>query len=137
MDISELDSIVADTGTLHVKDLDGQPMYKDGQPVRIVVHAPGTEAFAAVESRQTSRAVSRMAENDGKPSVPAPDVRKRERAEDLAAITVAFEGLTAGGKQGQELFRAVYSHPKSFFIVEQVEKFLKNLGNFKPVSESN
>lgn len=128
MDI--LTQAVADTGTLHLKNAKGEFMYDGDKPVRVIVHAPGSKAFAAIEARQTSRAVRRMQDNDGKISLPEPEVRVAEEAEDLAAITVRFENLSLADKTGDELARAVYSNPKLGFINRQVLKFINDWGNF-------
>src|SRR3546814_9038029 len=83
--------------------------------------------FAAIEARQTARAVKRMADNDGKPTVAAPEQRITEQAEDLAAITSEFRHFTyppAEGKQGQELFQAFYADPKLGYMAQQVTRFI-------------
>lgn len=128
MDI--LTQAVADTGALHLKNAKGEYMYDGDKPVRVIVHAPGSKAFGAIEARQTQRAVRRMQDNDGKINLPEPEVRAAEEAEDLAAITVRFENLTLGDKTGDELARAVYSEPKLGFINRQVLKFINDWGNF-------
>ena len=132
MDVSKL--IVADTGTIHVKSAAGEPLYADDartQPVRIIVHGPGSPAYAAVESRQTARALKRMNDNEGKMTAATAEERLAEQAEDLATITVRFENLTDGDKTGADLFQAVYGNPKVGFIAAQVTKFLKDWGNFQ------
>ncbi len=124
---------VRDTAAIHIKGADGEHLYSDGKPVRIVIFGPGSRRFAEVEARQTSRAVKRMQDNDGKVSVPSPEQRAKEQAEDLAAITVAFENLTyppAGDKQGSELFEALYADPTLGFIHRQITKAVQDWGNF-------
>jgi hypothetical protein len=132
MDVSQL--LVADTGTIHVKSAAGEPLYTDAartQPVRIIVHSPGSPAFAAVESRQTARALKRMNDNEGKMTAPTAEEALVERAEDLATLTVSFENLADGDKTGEALFRSVYGNPKLGFIAAQVTKHLKDWGNFQ------
>src|SRR3546814_17007062 len=76
-----------------------------------------------------------MADNDGKPTVAAPEQRITEQAEDLAAITSEFRHFTyppAEGKQGQELFQAFYADPKLGYMAQQVLKAVRDWGNFKP-----
>src|SRR3546814_15147300 len=78
-----------------------------------------------------------MADNDGKPTVAAPEQRITEQAEDLAAITSEFRHFTyppAEGKQGQELFQAFYADPKLGYMAQQVLKAVRDWGNFKPGS---
>lgn len=126
---------VADTAPIHLKGPDGEHLFDaDQKPVRIVVYGPGSRQFAAIEAKQTARAVKRMQDNDGKVAVAPPEQRDAEQAEDLAAITVAFENFTyppAGDKQGQELFQALYADRRLGYITEQVLKALRNWGNFR------
>jgi hypothetical protein len=134
MDVSSL--TVADTGTIHVKNAAGEPLYVDAartQPVRIIVHSPGSPAYAAVESRQTARALKRMNDNEGKVTAPTAEEALAERAEDLATLTVRFENLSDGEKVGEDLFRSVYGNQKLGFIAVQVTKHLKDWGNFQAV----
>lgn len=129
---------VVDTAPIHLKGADGEHLFDTkGNPVRIVIYGPGSKPFAAIEARQTARAVKRMQDNDGKVSVAPPEQRTKEQAEDLAAITVAFENFTyppAGDKQGQDLFEAFYADPKLGYMAQQVLKAVQNWGNFKPGS---
>lgn len=124
---------VAETAAIHVKDASGTPLYADDKPVRIIVHSPGSRAYATVESRQTGRAVKRMNDNEGKLTAATAEERREETAEDLAEITVAFENFTYGDGdlQGAALFKAVYADQKLGFITKQVTKFLADWGNFK------
>jgi len=131
---------VADTAPIHLKGADGEYLYSDGKPVRIVIYGPGSKQFSAVEARQTNRAVKRMQDNDGKMAVAPPEQRAAEQAEDLAAITVAFENFTyppAADKQGAELFAAFYADPKLGYMAQQVLKAVRDWGNFKPGSAGN
>lgn len=91
MDVKSLK--VAATGIIHVKDAAGEPQYDGDKPVRITVHGPGSRAFGTVKSRQTARFLKRMNDNGGKPPhVPAEEALA-ETAEDLATLTIAFDGL--------------------------------------------
>lgn len=134
---------VAESGMLHVKDAAGQPLYADAErklPVRIKLFGPGSEAFAAIEAKQSARALKRMQDNDGKITPPTAEERSKETAEDLAAITIGFENFSyppAGEAQGVALFQAVYADRKLGFVANQVTKFLADWGNFKPGSAGN
>lgn len=129
MDVSSLK--VASSAAIHVKGADGEPLYDGDKPVRIIVHGRGSRAFSTVESRQTARAVKRMNENDGKVTVGTAEERRAETAEDLAAVTIEFDGLEDGDKKGTALFESVYANPELGFITAQVTKFLADWGNFK------
>lgn len=134
---------VDDTAVIHVKNAAGEPLYADAErqlPVQIIIHGPGSDAYGVVEARQSARAVKRMQDNDGKITMPPFEDRLRETAEDLAAITVAFNNFSyppAGDAQGAKLFEAVYRDQKLGFIAKQVTKFVADWGNFKPGSAGN
>lgn len=128
---------VTDTATIHLKSAAGELLFADEartMPVQIVVYGPGSKAFGLVEARQSSRAVRRMQDNDGKITVAPFEDRVRETAEDLATLTVRFENLSyppAGDVQGAELFAALYADQSLGFIAKQVTRFLSDWGNFK------
>lgn len=134
MDISK--KAVAETAALHIKDANGEPMYADDarrQPVKIIIYGPSSNAFSVVEARQAARAVKRMEDNDGKVALLSPEERRKEAAEDLADVTVAFENFTyspAGDAQGRELYKAVYNDPALGFIVKQVRQGVQDWGKF-------
>jgi hypothetical protein len=130
-----LTQAAVDTAPIHIKGANGEHLYFDGKPVRIVIYGPGSTAAAEVEDRQTARAIKRMTDNDGKFMTPPMELRDAEAAEDLASITVSFENLAysaAGDKTGKDLFRAVYSDKKLGFIAQQIQKARADWGNFKP-----
>lgn len=131
---------VVDTAVIHLKNAAGELLYDGEKPVQIIIYGPGSKAYGVVEARQSTRAVKRMQDNDGKISVAPYEQRIAETAEDLASITVRFESLSyppAGDKQGQELFEAVYRDPSLGFIARQVTKFVADWGNFRPGSAGN
>lgn len=130
---------VADTAPIHIKGADGVHLYHDKKPVRIIVYGPGSDAFAEVDERQTARAIKRREDNDGKLAIGSKEEREAELAEDLATLTVGFENLSyppAGDAQGKELFRALYADKKLGFIAAQVQKTLRDWGNFKSSSNA-
>lgn len=132
---------VDETATIHVKNAAGELLYADGKerkkPVQIIIYGPGSDAYAAVEARQTGRTVKRMQDNAGK-MTPAPyEERRNEAAEDLAALTVNFVNFAyppAGDAQGAALFAAVYRDPKLGFITKQVSQAVQDWGKFKTAS---
>lgn len=132
MDVSKLKA--APTATLHIKDMTGAPLYDNGKPVRIKIHGPGTAAYGIVDARRTARSLTRLNENEGKITAPSAEESLAETAEDLADITISFEGLTSGDLTGRELFLAVYGDPELGYITKQVNKALGDWGKFKPAS---
>ncbi len=133
MDI--LTQAIADTATLHLKGADGQLLYSgqgtDKKPVLAILHSPGSEAYAEIETKQTQRFLKRMDDNDGKRTAMNADERLAQTAEDLADATVEFQNLNLGEHTGRALLLAVYGNRKLGFIANQVTKYLADWGNFK------
>jgi hypothetical protein len=130
---------VEDTAFIHLKDAKGDLLFSDGKPVGVTIYGPGSPAYSIVEGRQTTRALKRMNDNEGKVTAASPDERRLETAEDLAAITVGFDNLTytpAASAQGAALFQAIYAEPKLGFIVKQVSKAVADWGNFSAASKA-
>ena len=133
MDI--LTQAIADTAPLHLKDANGVLMYSgegaDRRPVRVILHSPGSEAYAQIETKQTQRVLKRLDDNDGKRTAMSAEERLAQTAEDLADATVEFENLTLADKTGRALALAVYGNRSLGFIANQVSKALADWGNFK------
>lgn len=131
MDI--LSQAIADTAVLHVKGADGLPLYSgpDKQPVQIVLHGPGSDAYAQIETKQGQRMLKRMDDNDGKRTAQSAEERLAQTAEDLADVTVEFKNIDLDGKTGRALHLAVYGNRQLGFIANQVMKFIADWGNFK------
>lgn len=132
---------VVDTAPIHVKNATGELLYdKNGKPCRIVVYGPGSKQFAALEARQTQRSIKRLQDGDGKASIASPEDRAKEYAQDLAAVTAAFENFEyppAKDKSGADLFEAFYLDQKLGFIHQQVQKAVKDWGVFTPRSATS
>lgn len=137
---------VATTAALHLKSASGELLFADTArklPIRIHVHGPGSAAYGVVESRQSTRALKRMDDNDGKVVAASPEERAKAVAEDLASITLSFENFEyrpegaakdSPSLTGEELYRAVYSDQRLGFIAKQVSKFVGDWGNFSAAS---
>lgn len=128
-----------DTAAIHLKGLDGEPLYDEGKPVQIVIYGPGSQAHAQMKARQTNRILKRMEENDGKMKAAPFEQQEIETAEDLASITVSFENLVYPPAQeltGTEKFKMLYLDRKLGFITQQVVKASGEWGNFKSAAKS-
>lgn len=136
---------VAATAALHVKNAAGEPLYADEErklPVLIHLHGPGSEVAGVIESRQSSRALKRMQENDGKITAASREERIAETSQDLASLTASFENFyyqPDGATEpltGEALFRAVYADQSLGFITKQVAKYFGDWSNFTAASKA-
>lgn len=136
---------VAATAPLHVKNPAGELLYADPErklPILIHLYGPGSEVAGVVESRQSSRALKRMQDNDGKITAASREERIAETSQDLASLTARFENFDYqpdGATEpltGEALFRAVYADQSLGFITKQVAKFFGDWGNFSAVSKA-
>lgn len=136
---------VAATAAIHIKSPSGEPLYADEKrelPIRIHVHGPGSEVAGIIESRQSSRALKRMQDNDGKITAASREERIAETSQDLASLTAHFENFdyqpdgATESLVGEALFRAVYADQSLGFITKQVAKFFGDWGNFTAASNA-
>lgn len=134
MDVTTL--AVTDTAVIHLKNAKGDFLTEGDKPITVTIYGPGSKQHAAVEARQSTRALKRMQDNDGKVTMAPPAERDAEAAEDLTALTVGFDGLTYGDKTGTELTHAIYSDPRLGFIGKQVAKAISDWGTFAGNSKS-
>jgi hypothetical protein len=135
---------VAATAFLHLKGPDGSYLYDDAtkEPVGIDLFGPGSRESAEVESRQSSRAIKRMQDNDNKISFPPIEQQRAEAADDLVALTCGFRHIEHDSPDGQPLggsalYHAVYSDPSLGWIKAQVVKFQADWGKFTPGSQTS
>lgn len=134
---------VDETATIDLKNAKGEMMYAGGdrtKPCQIEIWGPGSDAYGIVESRQSSRVIQRMQDNDGKVKAAPFEDRIRETAEDLATLTrrfINFGYSKAGDAQGFDLYAALYRDQKLGFITKQVTAAVSDWGKFKNGSEPN
>ncbi len=127
------------TAALHLKSATGELLFADAErklPCRIHLHGPGSEIAGVIEARQSSRALKRMQDNDGKVTAATSEERKAETSADLAALTSHFENFEYQPEgvetplTGEALYRALYADQSLGFITKQVAKFFGDWGNF-------
>ncbi len=125
-----------DVAPIHFKNAAGDHLYAGegtSKPCRVYLFGPGSEQFALVEQRQTSRALQRAQDNDNKITLASPEERTAEAAQDMADLTSHFENF---GYQGADLqrdrFKAFYADKKMVHFHRQVTKALAQVGNWKP-----
>lgn len=128
---------VAAVSFLHLKGPDDAFLYENDKPVGIDLYGPGTTQAALVEERQTTRALARMSENDGKPSLPPIERHRAEVAEDLAMLTHGFREIEYDDLTGEKLHVAVYADPELGWIKEQALKHVGKWGKFLPNSATS
>lgn len=138
-DITQL--ATSDTGFLHLKDPSTEePIFVgegDAQlPVGITLHAPGSPAYVTAESKRTNRALVR---SKRKVDLTA-DLLRSDQVQFFTDITVSFDQLSyppAEGATGEKLFNALYSDRRYGWIVDQVNAYVSDWGNFSTTSPKN
>lgn len=126
---------VSPTARLHLRDSADDLMYADeGQqlPIAVNMYGPGSKQFAKAQAAHQNRLVDKL-KRKGKTGQTA-DQKAEEVAEFLADCTASFENLEYDSLTGDALSKAVYSDNSIGFIADQVNKFLGDWANFKPVS---
>lgn len=129
MDISK--KRVAATGTLHLKDAEGNLMYDNGdekKPLRVHLFGPGSKQFATAQSIKQNKMVDRLRQT-GKSKV-TPEQQAEEDSDFLAGITDHFDNVTYENLTGYEMVKAIYKDRAIGFIAEQVNEYVKEWGNF-------
>jgi len=127
---------VQETGTLHLRDAEGNPLYEGGKKVTITLHSPGSKAYGRAKAAQNNRIVNRL-KKKGRIEQTAEE-RLAEQAEFLAEVTASFDNFRYDENlSGQDEFKAAYSDPSIGFIVDQVAEFLGEWGNFTKASTTN
>lgn len=119
---------VSETSVLHLRDASDELMFDGDKPITVTVYGPGSKAYARAKTEQSNRLIDRM-KKKGKTDQ-SPDEAAREKAEFLCAVTASMDGIEYDGKQGSDLFRAVYGDVSLGFIADQVVKHVEEWGNF-------
>ena len=121
---------LADTAILEVLDLDGEtPLIgQGGLPVTIELYGPGSEANAQAQARldqqvQQIGVQSAMAMNRGKPPRDTSADMRQANVDFLAACTKSVNNFPVAAAE-------IYAHPGLVYITRQVERFLRDMGNF-------
>lgn len=124
------------TTTIHLRDGSDNPIYADEakeKPVTIRVYGPGTKQFAAAEARNQRKMTEAFGTRRGRKDLDQASLR----VDFLVAITIGSENLEYDGKEGEELYRGIYSDPELRFIPDQVYEFVNETGNFTKSSPTS
>ncbi|MCA3254930.1 MAG: hypothetical protein INF91_04845 [Alphaproteobacteria bacterium] len=132
MTVFDITKVAAEeTSTFELLNGNDEPLLDDKKkPISITVYGPGSEPFAIVQSRQNARAIERLRKKGKADQTPAQ--RFAEQAEDLADLTVSFNGFghPEHPNGGREMFKAVYGDRKLGFIAEQVSRHVGDWSHF-------
>jgi hypothetical protein len=115
---------------------DGQFMYDDEKRTKKVgvnVYHPGSDRAVELVSRVEDRMIERVREKGSQDKSIAE--RRMETADDLAAVTASFEYFgnpddDHAGTDNPDHIRAVYAEEGFGWLVQQVNKFRADWGNF-------
>jgi hypothetical protein len=130
---------VAATGKCHLKDAKGNKIYVEGQdgkadktkPVIAHLYSPGTPQYALAQQMNSNEQLALVKEKGN--SEFTPEESRGLMARFLARCTQEIENTDPseyGGKQGFDLWVAIYEDLEIGFIADQVNKFLGSWGNF-------
>jgi hypothetical protein len=126
---------VSETSTLHLRDASDELMFDGDKPVTVTVYGPGSKAYARAKTEQSNRLIDRM-KKKGKTDL-SPEDALREKVDFLTAITAGMDGVDYDGKQGHDLYRAVYGDVTLGFVADQVAKHVEDWGNFSKGSQTS
>lgn len=126
---------VSETSTLHLRDASDDLMFDGDKPVTVTVYGPGSKAYARAKTEQSNRLIDRM-KKKGKTDL-SPEDALREKVDFLTAITAGMDGVDYDGKQGHDLYRAVYGDVTLGFVADQVAKHVEDWGNFSKGSQTS
>lgn len=142
MDIRKHKS-VAPTGTLHLKDAEGELLYSTGadgepdlsKPCRAVIYGPGSAQYVKASQKGQDAMMAEFRSSKGKFKRSAAMLMK-DRAEFLADITQALENIEGTDDEGKpltgrDLFLAYYTDPAVGFIPKQIDEYIEGWENFK------
>lgn len=124
------------TNTFQLLDGNDEPLFApdaagnpdQSKPVTVTVYGPGTKEYQRVQVNAQNRLVARVKKRGQAPQ--SAEEQLRDRAEQLADLTVSFENLEYEGLTGRELALAIYSDTSLGFITEQVNKHAADWANF-------
>lgn len=124
--------LLKDTASLELQFPNGEPMLHNGQQVVVHLYGPSTQrhkdAMAAHEREAAARvfrAMGNTKKNKGEKDDPEAD------AKFLTAVTDRFDNFPYPGGVA-----AIYREPGLLYVHQQVNVYLKNLGNFFKASET-
>lgn len=120
------------TGTMDVRDVEGNVVEENGQKWSITFHSPGTKEFqkakhAFDEKRSNSVTALMTGKSDAKRGA---EDDTREVAEFLAACTVSLNGFDYEGKPGYEGIKAMFMDIEIGHVADAANKFLGDRANF-------
>lgn len=134
-----VESKLEDGVWLHLSGPDGEPLYLGAdktKPVRVKVRSTASRAYEAHQDAVTRKALAenRKAKNDAQRQQAVLNQMKREGPKGFAALVAAFENTSPEALgvwiPSDDEAVAFASHPKTKFIVDQVNAFAADQSNF-------
>lgn len=120
----------ADNASFTVVDQSGDELVYNGQPVRITMHAAGSQVQVGAERKKLRAAKAALyAGMAGRISKNAEEEEFKREADYLASCTISVDNFPIPGGA-----LAIYSNPKLGYITKQAQKYLADDANFKPGS---
>jgi hypothetical protein len=128
---------LTETATLHIQTPDGELMYIDDEmtkPVQLHLYGIGSKQYQAAERKRQDTLANKFKRYKQKP-IPSEELEEL-RVDFLVRCVAGCENFELDGKQGEELYRAVFGDRSLVFITDQVDRFIGDQANFtgKPLT---
>lgn len=133
-DIKKLSLV--DQANFIIRDASGAvQLDDDGNELSITFAGPGTKKYLQAKfTLDEKKSNSVVAQMTGKSSKRTYQDDINDKAEFFANITLSFNGFTYSDRPGFEGYKAFFADPELCFIVADADKYLSEMGNFKPGS---
>jgi hypothetical protein len=137
---------VEPTAVLHLRDANDELLYNEPVPdnasdewkekhkITVTLYGPGSKPFARASAVQHNKMVDKL-KRKGKTDQSA-EQKAEETAEFLTSVTKDMSNMEYDKLTGEALAKAVYTDITVGFIPEQVDKFLRDWGNFSKASST-
>lgn len=127
---------ILDQGNFTVPDAAGNPQLDEaGNELTITFASPGTKKYLQAkhifDEKKSGSVVAQMTGKTSKRSY-LDDIN--DRAEFFANITLSFNGFAYNDRAGFEGYKAMYADPQLPHVINGADKYMADLGNFKPAS---
>lgn len=129
---------VVDQADFKIRDASGNEVVDDaGNALSITFASPGTKKYLQAKYNfDEKKSGGFVAQMTGKSAKRTYQDDLADKAEFFANITLSFNNFQYSDKAGFEGYKAFFADPTLYYIVADADKYLGDVGNFKPASVS-